>query len=223
MLSVNQVNPSISVGSISSPNGNVSGSANSLGENAFLQLLVTQLQNQDPLNPMDNTQFVSELAQFTALEQTTNLANSFQQFETNYTSFGQLQAAGLIGKQVATQSNQVDVISGKAGAIGFDLPQSASAVLNITDSNGNTVNTINLGSLSAGLNTYQWNGLNSNGVQVPDGTYNYQIQATESNGTSTLLSGINTGTVQSIQFENGQIYVTVNGTNYPISQITQIS
>lgn len=223
MLSTSSVNPTISVGTVSSnQTGMVSGSSQ-LGENTFLQLLVTQLKNQDPLNPMNATQFVSQLAQLTATEQTTNLANAFTQFETNFSNSEQLQAASLIGKNVSTQNNQVDVISGQPGKIGFDLPANASATLEITDSNGNTVDTVNLGSLNAGVNTYQWNGLNSSGVQVPDGTYNYEIQATESNGTQLLFDGVNTGTVQSVQIENGQVYVVVNGTTYPISQITQIS
>jgi flagellar basal-body rod modification protein FlgD len=224
LLSISSINPTISVGTVSSnQTGTASGSSNQLGENAFLQLLITELQNQDPLNPTDSTKFVSQLSQLTATEQTTNLANSFTKFETNFASSEQLQAATLIGKDVSTQNNQVDVISGQAGKIGFTLPANASATLQITDSNGNVMDTINLGELNAGANTYQWNALNSQGVRVPDGTYDYQIQATESNGTQLLYSGINTGTVQSVQIENGQIYVVVNGTSYPISQVTQIS
>lgn len=223
MLSTSSVNPAISVGTVSSnQTSTVSGSSN-LGENAFLQLLVTQLKNQDPLNPMNTTQFVSQLSQLTATEQITNLANAFTQFESNFSNSEQLQAASLIGKNVSVQDNEVDVISGQAGKIGFDLPANASAILNITDSNGNTIDTVNLGNLSAGENTYQWNGLNSNGVQVPDGTYNYEVQATESDGTQLLLSGVDAGEVQSVQIENGQVYVVINGTTYPMSQITQIS
>ncbi|BBJ27558.1 flagellar hook assembly protein FlgD [Athalassotoga saccharophila] len=222
MLSVNLINPTISVGSVNSTQ-NVSGSSNQLGESAFLKLLVTQLQNQDPLNPMDNTQFVSQLAQFTALEQTTNLANAFTQFQNNFSNFVQLQSASLIGKTVSTQNNTVDVIAGQPGQIGFNLPSNAYVTLKITDSNGNTINTIKLGQMSAGMHTYQWNGLNSNGIQVQDGAYTYQIQALESDGTQLLLSGTNSGVVQSVQIENGQVYVVVNGTTYPVSQITQIS
>lgn len=223
MLVVNPIDPTISVGSINSSQTVSGSSSNQLGENAFLQLLVTELQNQDPLNPMDNTQFISQLAQFTALEQTTNLANAFTQFQNNFSNFVQLQSAALIGKTVSTQNNTVDVIAGQPGQIGFDLPANAYVTLQITDSNGNTVNTINLGEMSAGMHTYQWNGLNANGIQVQNGTYNYQIQALESDGTKLLLSGTNSGVVQSVQIENGQVYVVVNGTVYPISSITQIS
>ncbi len=216
------VNPLSSINSTLSV-GTVSGSSQTLGKDAFLQLLVTQLKNQDPLSPMDNTQFISEMAQFTSLEQMTNLANSFSDFQSSFNTSSQVQAASLIGKSVSAQSNQLDVISGQPGTVSYDLSQKSMVEVKFTDSDGNTIDTVNLGWQDSGSHDYTWSGLNSQGVQVPDGTYNYEITATQSDGTQTQLSGVKYGTVSGVKFESGTIYVTVNGVDYPLSDITQIS
>jgi len=215
VFGVNQINPTISVGSVKN--------SKSLGKDTFLKLLVTQLENQNPLNPMNNTQFVSQMAQFTALEQTTNLANSFSNFEKTFSSSMQLQAASLVGKKVSLQSNNLDVISGKAGTVSFNLPQSALTYVKFFDSNGNVVDVEKLGWLNAGNHNYVWPATNSNGIQVPDGTYNYEIDAIQKNGTQLQLSGVKTGKISEVKFENGQIYVTVNGVDYPLSSIKSVS
>jgi flagellar basal-body rod modification protein FlgD len=113
-----------------------------LGETAFLQLLTTQLQNQDPLNPMDDTQSVAELAQFSAVQATTSLNDSFSSFESN---FSVMQSAGLLGKTVSAQSTDssgnvstvtgtVKTISVVNGVPEFTLADSNGNLL--TDSNG---------------------------------------------------------------------------------------
>lgn len=215
MFGINQINPNVSVGSVKN--------SKSLGKNEFLKLLITQLENQNPLKPMDNTQFVSQMAQFTALEQTTNLANSFDKFESGFLSSMQLQAASLVGKKVSVHSNELDVISGKSGTMSFVLPKKAMTYVKIFDSNGNVVDTEKLGWLDAGNHSYVWSATNSNGVPVPDGTYTYEIDAIQKDGTHIQLDGVKRGKVSEIKFENGQIYVTVNGTDYLLSNITTIS
>jgi len=113
-----------------------------LGETAFLQLLTTQLQNQDPLNPMDDTQSVAELAQFSAVQATTSLNASFSSFESN---FSVMQSAGLLGKTVSAQSTDasgnVSTVTGTVKTISvingtpeFTLADSSGKLL--TDSNG---------------------------------------------------------------------------------------
>lgn len=113
-----------------------------LGETAFLQLLTTQLQNQDPLNPMDDTQSVAELAQFSALQATSSLSDSFSSFESN---FSVMQSAGLLGKTVSAQttdaSGNVSTVTGTVKTISvingvpeFTLADSSGNL--VTDSNG---------------------------------------------------------------------------------------
>ncbi len=214
MFGVNQVNPNVQVGSVKN--------SNQLGKEAFLNLLVTQLKNQNPLKPMDNTQFISQMAQFSALEQSTNLANSFDKFEKTFSSSLQLQAASLMGKKVSAQTNNLDVISGKSGTMSFDIPKESMTYVKILDSNGKVVDEENLGWLKPGSHVYEWSATNSNGVKVPDGTYTYQIEGIQRDGTHVQLSGVKSGVVDGVKFENGQTYVSVNGMDYPLSKITQI-
>lgn len=126
---------------VNQPTSNASGNSQ-LGENAFLQLLTTELANQDPLQPMDDTQSVTQLAQFSALQSQTNLATSFQTFQSN---FGVLQASSLIGKNVtvstpdgsgntSTQTGTVSTIEVQNGQPYFTMNDSSGKA--ITDNNG---------------------------------------------------------------------------------------
>ncbi|HZO92342.1 MAG TPA: flagellar hook capping FlgD N-terminal domain-containing protein [Candidatus Baltobacteraceae bacterium] len=114
-----------------------SSSSNQLGETQFLQLLTTQLQNQDPMNPMDDTQSVAELAQFSALQATSNLASSFSSFQSN---FAVMQSASLIGKTVSAQSTDA---SGNTttvtGTIKTISVVNGTPEFTLTDSSGNLV------------------------------------------------------------------------------------
>jgi len=212
---VNAINPNLNVGTYKN--------TKQLGKDAFLRLLVTQMENQDPLNPMDNTKFVSQMAQFSALEQTTNLANSFDKFEKGFSASMQLQAASLIGEKASVLSNTVDVIAGKSGTIGFSLPDECLTYVKIFDKAGKLVDTEKLGWLSPGKHLYRWSATNDEGVQVPDGTYTFQVQAIKKDGTHLQISGSKGGTISAVKFEEGQIYVTINGVDYPLSKITQLS
>ena len=135
-----------------------------LGEDAFLRLLTTQLQNQDPLNPMDDTQSVAQLAQFSALQATTDLKNAFSSFESN---FSVMQSAGLLGKTVSAQatdaSGNVSSVTGTVktisiinGTPSFTLADSSGKLL--TDANGNplqlpTSAILSIGTASSGSST----------------------------------------------------------------------
>ncbi len=215
MFALGKIDPTLNVGSYKNPK--------QLGKDAFLRLLVTQLKNQDPLNPMNNTQFISQMAQFSALEQTTNLAKSFDDFEKGFNSSMQLEAASLVGKKASVTSNEVDVIGGKSGVIGFDLPKKAMVYVKIEDSKGNVVDMEKLGWLTPGLHKYEWSATNSNGVKVPDGSYTYEVEAIEENGTHLQLSGTKSGTITGVKFDSGRIYVEINGVDYPLSSVTELS
>jgi flagellar basal-body rod modification protein FlgD len=128
-----------------SSSATTSSSNSQLGENAFLQLLTTQLQNQDPLNPVDNTQSIAQLAQFSALQAMTELKDSFSSFQS---SFAVMQSAGLVGKNVSAQTTDANgnatTVSGTVKAIEvvngqpeFTLVDRSGKLL--TDGNGQTL------------------------------------------------------------------------------------
>lgn len=169
-----------------------------LGKDAFLQLLVTQLKNQDPLSPTDNTQFVSQMAQFSSLESMQNLNTTVDSLATTYQSSQALQASSLVGRSVvvATDSAVLDPTKGITGSVDVTAASSATSV-NVYDSAGNVIDTINLGAQAAGSSSFTWDGLDSSGVAQAAGTYSFKATSTIS-GTATAQTTYLPATVNSV-------------------------
>jgi flagellar basal-body rod modification protein FlgD len=166
---------------LASAAGSASGNK-ALGKDAFLQLLVTQLKNQNPLEPQDNGEFVAQLAQFSSLEGITTLNDTVTGLASNYNSSQALQASSLVGRSVIAPGDKAVVDTTKSLSGTVVIPTSvASASLKITDADGKTVRTIDLGSQKAGNASFIWDGKNDAGVTVPAGTYTF--------GASTSIDG----------------------------------
>jgi flagellar basal-body rod modification protein FlgD len=168
------------------------GSTNSVTatQDRFLKLLVTQMQNQDPLNPMDNSQVTSQMAQLSTVSGIDQLNTTLQALSSSMTTSQTLQAASMIGHGVLTPGNKVDLANGTAIG-GVNLSQSASNVqVNIQDQSGKTIRTLHLGAMPAGVQGWQWDGMNDAGVAVPTGSYTFTIAATQggSNVPATALT-----------------------------------
>ena len=138
---------------------------NELGKDAFLQLLVTQLKNQNPLDPQDNSAFVAQLAQFSSLEGITTLNSTVSSLAGNYNSSQALQASSLVGRNVIVQTNSVQLDDPSKGMTGsVTVPSSiAGGTVSITDSSGTVVRTIDLGSRAAGSASFTWDGKDKDG------------------------------------------------------------
>lgn len=148
-----------------------------MGKQDFLTLLVAQLKNQDPLNPSDPTQFTAQLAQFSSLEQLTNLNTSMGDMVSATNNSTKISALGMIGKEVTFTGSSFKYDSAPV-QLGYTLDGAASQVqLLIQDSTGQPVQTLNGTDLTKGNHTLVWNGLNQNGTAVPAGTYKVIIQA----------------------------------------------
>lgn len=161
-----------------------------LGKDAFLQLLVTQLKNQDPLSPTDNTQFVSQMAQFSSLESMQNLNTTVTGLATSYQSTQALQASSLVGRSVivATDKAVLDPTTGTGITGSVNLSSSSTATtVNVYDSTGNVVDTIDLGTQAAGNASFTWDGLDSTGAAAAAGTYTFKATATI-DGTATAMT-----------------------------------
>lgn len=193
-----------------------------LDKNAFLLLLVTQLKNQNPLEPMENREFIAQLTQFSTLEQITNMTKSIQDFLKLQQGALQAQAASLIGKHVVVQSNQIAVSNQRAESIVFELDERAPVVVRIYDSNGNLVKQATSGVLDRGVHAYVWDARDDSGLPVADGTYTYTVSKITSSG-EVLIGGVQQGIVESVKFKNNQIYIFVNGREYPLASVIEIS
>jgi len=194
-----------------------------LDKDAFLQLLITQLKNQDPLEPMDNAKFITQMSELTTLEQITNMSKAFQKLTELQMNLSKLQAAALVGKNVVVSGKYINLKDGAADTIVFNLDDVSPVEIEIYDENDNLVRRISLGTLEAGMHSYVWDGRNEEGVMMPNGTYTYKLFGIDEKGEKVELGGLDGGKVEAVQFQDGNVYIVVNGMQYPISAIIEVS
>ena len=192
-------------------------------KNMFLNLLVKQLQYQDPLNPVQNTEFASQLAQFTSLDALTSMKDSINTMSTIQGSMNSMQAVSFIGKQVSASGNTINYTGGSS-TINFNLGSNAADVtVNIYNSNGTTVKTIDMKNAKEGGNTCSWDGKDDNGSTLSSGTYTFGISATDYSGNAVTASTSMSGTVTGLKYEDGHVYLEVGDKEISLSQVTKIS
>jgi flagellar basal-body rod modification protein FlgD len=192
----------------------------------FLALMTTQLKNQDPLAPMDSTQFTQQIVQMTGVEQQL-LTNDLLAALVGMNDAGLSSSVGLIGKDVTTQTT-AGLLNGGKASFDFKLPQAASTLkLEIVNASGVTVATIDPADLTGkGDHSVTWNGKNSTGGQQPDGgLYTLKITALDSAGDkiAATATSTTTGRVTAVSQENGVTVVTVNGRKIPVTDIITVA
>ena len=162
-----------------------------LGKNEFLNLLVAQLNNQDPLSPQDNGEFIAQLAQFSTVEGVDKLNTSMESMLSGYQSSQALQASSLVGRKVIIPTDKAMVDTSETFKASMVLPTASSNVyVNVYDSAGSVVNRINMGQQAAGNVSFMWDGKDSSGNLLPPGAYKFEAQASygaETKGLTTML------------------------------------
>jgi flagellar basal-body rod modification protein FlgD len=144
----------------------------------FLTLLVTQLRNQDPLNPLDNAQVTTQLAQISTVSGINKLNDTVAALATSFTAAQYLQAAGLVGREVVVAGDKLALSEGKGG-FGMAIAKDADTVqVTIKDAAGVIVRTIDLGAQKSGIRTFEWDGKDATGKALPDGEYRIAVTAT---------------------------------------------
>lgn len=152
-------------------------------QDRFMTLLVTQMKNQDPLNPMDNAQVTSQLAQLSTVTGIDKLNNTMEALIGSVQSSQSMQASGMIGRVVLTEGNNVDLFEGDS-LFAVDLPASADNVkVTIKDADGIVVREMSLGKQPFGLLELNWGGETNSGEIAADGRYFYEVSATSASGT----------------------------------------
>jgi flagellar basal-body rod modification protein FlgD len=203
------------------------GSLQTLGRDDFLQLLVTKLEYQDPLNPMEDEDFIAQLAQFSSLEQMKNIADGIA--SSNEWDYLQMQsinntmAAGLIGKDVKASYGGVVVDGETDPTVTFTNSVYASEVtLTIKDSTGNVVRRLTMDNVQAGLNSLTWDGRDSLGNSVEEGYYVVEAAALDGAGALFTPSLSLVGTVESITYRDGAAYLKVRGVEISLGDVTAV-
>lgn len=195
-----------------------------MGKEAFLTLLITQLQHQDPLNPADSTEFTSQLAQFSSLEQLSNVNENLDALKLYQASINNGQAVAFIGKEVVATGNHLEVTSGRAAACEFELSAAAkNTVVSIYDATGSFVADIRLTGLNAGKQSVVWDGKDRNGNPVADGNYTFDVQAEGAGDEKLAVTTFSKGTVTGVTFEDGVTYLMVGQSKIAVGDVTRIN
>lgn len=196
-----------------------------LGKDDFLKMLVTQLRHQDPLNPMDGTEFASQLAQFSSLEQlsnmNTNLEDSIGMNQLLTQAISNTMSASLIGKEVRATATTF-TFSGGTVRLGYTLPQNAkSAVVKVFDQNNKLVATI-AGGTTKGDQEVTWKYKDSEGKALTAGTYKFTVEAVDEKGGTLQASQFVYGTVSAIRFKSTGAVFVIDGVEVPLANILEI-
>ena len=222
--SVSSTNPSTL--SLSGSTATAASSGSQLTQADFLKLMTTQLQAQDPTHPMDNSQFASQLAQFSQLSATQDLDTNVKSLSSSLGSSLQtsqvLSSANLVGRQVMVPSSTA-TYSGTAAVNGaVNVGNAGDIQVQITDSTGTVVRTIDLGTQQTGLANFSWDGKDNNGNPVAAG--NYALSGNNS-GSTTALTTYVSATVTGVGYAGSAgTYLQVAGIGgVPLSQIAQIN
>lgn len=195
-------------GSTSAANTSSVASTNSIEaqQDRFLKLLVTQMKNQDPLNPMDNAEITSQMAQLSTVTGIEKLNATLEAF----TKAQAFQAVGMIGHFVLAPGEFVD-LAGGVGLGGFELPSAADKVkVSIYDANGNLVRDIDMGKQNEGVSVFQWDGKTNAGADAPEGAYTFSVSSSLA-GETVLSQGLAVGKVQSVLMDDIGPALSVQG------------
>jgi flagellar basal-body rod modification protein FlgD len=200
----------------------VTGGQSIKSQDQFLKLLVAQMQNQDPMNPMDNAQITSQMAQISTVNGIDSLNATMSNLSTSFLSGQSMQAANLIGHTVLAPATAINLSNGQAvGAV--DLSGNADDVqVSIQDNLGNLVQKIDLGAQKAGTIPFTWDGSSAGGQAQADGTYKISVAATQ--GSATVQAGtLGAGQVQSVALNSNGATLSVSGIgSVSTSQVAQI-
>jgi len=196
--------------------------ATSLDQVDFMNLLVVQLQNQNPLEPMDSSQMAAQMAQLGSLQALTNMNTSIQQMVNYLASTNSMNAAQLIGKTVEATGKNLSIDSGVVSGASYQLSNPGTVTIKIYDASGQLVRTIDDGAKDGSKQQLNWDGKDQNGVKLPDGTYTFQVSAVDKTGQPVTASSWMVGTVKGVSFENGITYLTVGSGKITLSDIIGI-
>ncbi len=201
----------------------LSGSRTTIAENfdTFLNILTTQLKNQNPLDPLDTNQFTAQLVQFTGVEQQLKTNEFLESLLQTTQSTGKTDAVSYIGREITAAGTTAELKNGGATwAFNADA-QVANATVTIKNANGRVVYT-EAGSLDKGPGNFLWTGKGSDGNTQPDGTYTIEIKGTNLSGNTIKVSTSTIGIVTAVDFSGAQPILTVGTSKILLSDVTNV-
>ncbi len=186
-----------------------------LDKDDFLKLLMTQMQNQDPANPMEDKEFIAQMAQFSSLEQLTNMNSNIEYMANDNAQEQMVSAVSFIGKDVKAEGYNISREGDEISKVFYGLGEPvANAFINIYDQEQNLVRTVDLGSKAKGTYEFEWDGKDWSGKNVPDGVYSIGMAAEDANGKPVMVKTEVSGEVTGVVSENGQQFLHLKDGRY---------
>jgi flagellar basal-body rod modification protein FlgD len=223
ILSTPTTNSSASAATTTAANGTDASSKNSIAGdfNSFLTLLTTQLKYQDPLSPMDTTQFTQQLAMFANVEQTSNVNTNMKSLIALTQQSQTASAVSYLGKTVQVNDPTTNLENGQA-RFTYSLAGKADATaLVVQNSLGRPVFAVP-GETDAGAHTFTWDGKDANGTQLPAGTYTLAVSAADSKGAQITTTVGSLGVVDGVDSSSGTLNLVINGLSVPYSKVVSV-
>lgn len=212
----------------SSSSSNTASSANALANQqiagnfqSFLQLLTTQLQNQNPLSPLDTNQFTQQLVEFAGVQQQINTNDSLSTLVSLQQTAQSSQALEFVGKTAVVKGSTTSLTKSQA-AWGLNIAAASTVTINIANSTGATVYTSSIAANAGDNQTFTWNGLGTDGTQQPDGTYTLTATAKDSSGKSVGVSTEIQGVVSSVDLTQSPPLLSIGGQTFTVNQVRSI-
>jgi len=200
-----------------------SDSATAIGSEEFLTLLLVQLQNQDPLDPMDTDEMTAELCNLSQLEEAEATNDYLENLNLYNSSINNGLALECIGKTVSVSGDDVSITDGDAGDLSFELANDAGQVeIAIYNDQGEEVRRIGLEELEAGENSLAWDGKDNDGDSLPDGAYTFEVAAYDSNGDDVEVSTFSTSEVSGVVYRDGGAYLTTASGQIAYGDVTAV-
>lgn len=206
----------------------IQSSNGTLGKDEFLKLLMAQMKYQDPMNPMEGTEYTAQLAQFSSLEQLTNMQNTLEEMvNSNYLlsqSITNTMSASLIGKGVKLDGGKFEYNGQDEIMLGYNLPQNAKNVtIEIYDSNGKLVKSIENASDKKGDNKLSWDFSDNSGEKVPIGEYTFSVKAKDFNDSDLSVNLFKYGIIDAIKFTDKGTFLIIDSIEYSLADVTEIT
>lgn len=194
----------------------------SLSQYDYLNLLITQMKYQNPLNPMDYQQMATMLTQFSSLEALNNINRNLENSIIYQSSMHSLQASELIGKKIKTAGNRISIEKNNISEAYYQLNQPGKVTVRILDERGNLVRIIEEGFKSASEHRLVWDGKDNTGKPLPDGIYLFTVSAVDSNDKVIPVNHFQVDTIKGVMFEDGIIYLNTNAGRFTMKDIISI-
>ena len=186
-----------------------------MDQDAFMTILVAQLTHQDPLNPMEDTEMTSQLAEFSSLEQLTNINDGIKNLGNSQQQSDMLSAVSFIGKEVKAEGYKISLDAGNASTVYYGFGEPVSQIMmNIYDSEGAIIRSIELGSKDKGSYQFEWDGKNEGEQAMPDGQYGIGILGQDKDGKAVMVQTEISGKVDAVVNEGGTQYLRLKDGRY---------